>query len=244
MNGALQRAGPLLVLAGLALAAAIPFAAGLSTGASKETIQDPHFAEAGCTACHGGSAFAAGGSGLVRWTIKDAAGAELKGNTFTKDTVYTINITLDEQNAPGSNNHAGFNLRTSAGKLSVPAGNTDVKVTADGSQATHANARNTHWAVAWTAPADGVVVFDLFVNDVDGSGAPDAGDRVYRVGFWLTDSHGAMAGAAEEHEVHYGVSLQQYWIGLIGLAGMVFIMVAGYVYLKYGSKHNTDAKDR
>ena len=34
------------------------------------------------------------------------------------------------------------------------------------------------------------------------------------------------------------------WIGLIGLAGMVFVMVAGFVYLKFVNPHNTDQKDR
>jgi hypothetical protein len=53
-----------------------------------------------------------------------------------------------------------------------------------------------------------------------------------------------LLGAAEEHEVHFGISLQQYWIGLIGLGGMVFVLVAAFVYLKFASPHNTDPKDR
>ncbi len=51
-------------------------------------------------------------------------------------------------------------------------------------------------------------------------------------------------GAAVEEEVEFGITLQQYWIGLIALVGMVFVMVAGFVYLKFVNPHNADAKDR
>jgi hypothetical protein len=230
----------------LAVLAVAPTGWGLSTGASKDTIQLPDFATKGCTACHGNGKFAAGGSEVIHWSIVDAAGAPLSGNTYEKAKAYTLLVRLDEKNAPNggsTGHHAGFNLRASSGKLAGVAGISQAST--DATQATHVNAERTSWNVTWTAPDSGVVVFDLFVNDVDGSGSPDAGDEVHRVGFWLTDATGAVAGAAaHEAEVEYGISLQQYWIGLIGLAGMVFIMVAGYVFLKYGNRHNTDAKDR
>ena len=55
---------------------------------------------------------------------------------------------------------------------------------------------------------------------------------------------GALIPGAAAEEVEFGITLQQYWIGLIGLAGMIFIMVAGFVYLKFVNPHNTDPKDR
>ncbi|HEX2065987.1 MAG TPA: choice-of-anchor V domain-containing protein [Candidatus Thermoplasmatota archaeon] len=229
-------------IAAVAALVAAPTGWSLSGGAMKDTIQDPNFATKGCVACHG-SAFAPGGSDVVHWTITGPAGA-VAGNTYEKGVAYTINITLDEAVAVdggAAGNHAGFNLRASAGKLGAT--NDQVQVSGDQTQATHTNAANTHWSVQWTAPDSGPVVFDLLVNDVDGSGSNNAGDRVHRVGFYLTDATFAQPGAIEG-EVHYGISLQQYWIGLIGLAGMLFIMGAGYFYLKYGSRHNTDAKDR
>jgi hypothetical protein len=241
--------GKLTAVAALAAVCALivaPTGFGLSTGAMKDTIQDPNFAAKGCTACHGGGKFTAGGSDMIHWTIAAPDGTAIAGNTYEKAKAYTIRITLDEKNAldgGATGHHAGFNLRASGGKL---AGVTGIsQASTDGTQATHVNANSVAWNVTWTAPDAGVVVFDLFVNDVDGSGAPDAADQVHRVGFWLTDANGAVAGAAASGgEVEYGISLQQYWIGLIGLAGMLFIMVAGFVFLKYGNRHNTDAKDR
>ncbi|MEK6985523.1 MAG: choice-of-anchor V domain-containing protein [Candidatus Thermoplasmatota archaeon] len=235
-------------LAALGLAVAMlvvlaPAGLGLSTGASKESIQDPNFAAKGCTACHGGNAFAAGGLERVSWTITGADGKELAGNAPAKGAAYTIAITLAETNAPTLASHAGFNLRASGGKLAGVAGIS--QATADGTQATHVGPGLTSWQVAWTAPEDDTVVsFTLFVNDVDGSNAPDSGDLVYRADWYLTNSKGDVAGAVVEHEVHFGISLQQYWIGLIGLAGMILVMVAGFVYLKFGSPHNSDQKDR
>lgn len=236
-------------VAALGLAAALavaPTGWGLSTGASKDTIQLPDFATRGCTACHGNQNFATGSSEIVHWSLADAEGTPLAGNAYEAGAEYTITITLDEATAPGggsTGHHAGFNLRASAGKLAGVAGVSQAST--DATQATHVNADKASWTVTWTAPAAGVAVFDLFVNDVDGDGTNSPGDQVYRAGFWLTDGTGAVPGAAaHEEEVHYGISLQQYWIGLIGLAGMLFIMVGGYVFLKYGNRHNTDAKDR
>jgi hypothetical protein len=239
---------PLAVVALMAAATALvaaPAGWGLPTGMDKDVQGYPaNFQQVGCTAsgCHGGQKFAAGGLEKIRWNITDASGHPLAGNAYTKSAVYTINVTLLNEQAPDKEHHAGFNLQASAGKLDVLG---DVQVSKDQTQATHSNADHTHWSVKWTAPDSGAVAFNLFVNDVNGEKGADPGDMVYRAGFWLTDAQGAQVGAAAAAgEVQYGISLQQYWIGLIGLAGMIFIMVAGYVFLKYGSRHNTDAKDR
>lgn len=245
---------PLTVAAALgavAILAVAPTGWGLPTGADKDTIQVGEFAAKGCTSsgCHGGGKFAAGGADLINWNITGADGVPISGNTYDAAKPYNIHVILHKRNLRSADfptNLAGFNLRTTAGKFSVPAtpDGKNVQVTSDGTQATHTNPGHTEWNVTWTAPASGVVVFDLFVNDVNGNNQADPGDQVHRVGFWLTDSNGAVAGAVSTGEVQYGISLQQYWIGLIGLAGMVFIMVAGFVYMKYGNRHNTDAKDR
>ena len=245
----LRRAIPLLVAAVCAAVVAAPAAFGFSAGIMDGGTPAPpaDFATIGCTACHGpGPAghhdFAAGGTERVQYSIVDAEGAPLAGNTYEADGAYTITITLNETNAPNAANHAGFNLRASAGKLAAVDGVSQVNGL--GNQATHTGAGRATWQVEWTAPADGPAVFDLFVNDVDGSSAPDAGDRVYSVGWFLKGHDHATPGTVAEHEVHYGISLQQYWIGLIGLAGMLAVMVAGFVYLKFVNPHNTDQKDR
>lgn len=216
-----------------------------STGASSDTVQDPNFAQFGCAACHGpANAFRPLDNSAVRFAVQDADGGHLNG-PYAPEGTYTISIHLDEQVAPDGGtvgNHAGFNLRASAGSLAGVDGQS--QATTDGLQATHINGRLTAWNVTWTAPAEGAVVFHLFVNDVDGSGANDLPDNVHQLIFAFPDEAGAQVGGVEEHEVHFGISLQQYWIGLIGLFGMVLIMVAGFVYLKFVNPHNTDQKDR
>jgi len=241
---------PFLVLSVLAATALVTVTPGwgLPDGANKETITLPDFATKGCVACHGEGNFAPPGNTTITWTVADADGAIVTNNAYVAAASYTITITLHNEQNPTpatEGRHAGFNLRATAGKLAVPEGSSAIKVTSDGKEATHADAAETEWKVSWTAPESGPAVFDLFVNDVNGVGGADAGDNVYRSGFWLTDSAGAVAGSAAKAEhVEFGISLQQYWIGLIGLAGMVFIMVAGFVYLKFVNPHNTDQKDR
>jgi hypothetical protein len=233
---------PALALAAASLVAVPAF--GFSSGIHKDNAQNPSFEPFGCVACHGNSAeheFPHLDTNNVRVRVVDADGQPLNG-PYEAEAQYTITITLDEQNAPDATNHAGFNLRAAAGTLAGVDGQS--QTSADGTQATHVNAASTSWNVTWTAPASGAAGFSLYVNDVDGSGAQDAGDQVYWLQFGFGDHEGAVLGAAEEHEVHFGISLQQYWIGLIGLAGMLFVMVAGFVYLKFVNPHNTDQKDR
>ncbi len=244
--GAQRWAVPTL-LSVVALLIAAPVGVGFATGITKDNAGLDAFGADGCTACHGPTVggqhqFAQGGPGIISMTFTDADGNQPAGNVYNKASIYTVHIALDEQvNAAAPTNHAGFNLRASVGKLSGVEGQSQHST--DQSQATHVGPNRTDWNVMWEAPAEGVVVFDLFVNDVDGSGSPDDGDNVHRIGFYLMDETHTLPGAAA-HEPEFGITLQQYWIGLIGLAGMIFIMVAGFVYLKLVNPHNTDAKDR
>lgn len=221
-----------------------PTGIGLPGGMAKDTSGYPaDFGQFGCTSCHGTKGLFNPGTSLVSWSFDNQT--ELPGNAYEAGKAYLIRITLANEQNPDADNHAGFNLGVNAGALAPPEGSSLVSVSSDGLQATHTNAGGTSWDVQWTAPASGAVIFDLFVNDVNGESGADGGDQVHRAGWWLTDHEGAQAGAAAEvHEPHFGITLQQYWIGLIGVAGMLFIMVAGYVYLKYVGPHNTDQKDR
>jgi hypothetical protein len=227
-----------------ALFVAVP-AFGFSAGITKENAQNPAFEQYGCVACHGNSAaheFPALNQTNVRVSVVHAEGGEPLNGPYEAGAHYTLTISLAEQNAPTAPNRAGFNLRAAAGKLTAVEGQS--QVTGDGTQATHVGPGRTSWQVGWEAPDHGAVGFSLFVNDVDGSGAPDEGDQVYWLQFGFGDHDGAVLGAAEEEHVEFGISLQQYWIGLIGLAGMLFVVVASFVYIKFVNPHNTDQKDR
>lgn len=231
---------PALALAA-ALVAAVP-AFGFSTGITKDNAGVPEFEAQGCVACHGTlHEFGPLNMTNVQVAVANADGEPLNG-PYEAHGVYTITITLDEQNMPAAANHAGFNLRAAAGKLTAVEGQS--QVSGDGTQATHVGPGRTSWQVGWEAPDSGAAGFSLFVNDVDGSQLPDAPDQVYWLQFGFGDDHGAVLGAAVHEEVHFGISLQQYWIGLIGLAGMIFVVVASFVYIKFVNPHNTDQKDR
>jgi len=236
---------PALVV-GVAFAAvpALGFSHGICTGCAGAASAPPgDFETFGCTACHGEHLKfpVVSNTGIhVSFTAPD--GSPLNG-PYTIHTKYRINITFDETNHPEAANHAGFNLRASAGKLDAVAGIS--QVSSDGKQATHVDPTHTAWQVDWEAPDSGAVGFSLFINDVDGSGVPDAPDQPHWIQFGLADPTGKVVGAAASAEpVEFGISLQQYWIGLIGLAGMLFVMVAGFVYIKLVNPHNSDPKDR
>lgn len=230
-----------LLLASVALLVA-PSGMSFSGGITDDNAGNPAFEAEGCTACHGDHSFAPFSAGeQLTVSIVDAEGNPV-GGPYEHDAEYTITITLDEQNEPGANNRAGFNLRVDAGELHAVDGVSQIN--GAGTQATHVNAASVSWTVGWTAPSEGPVVFDLWVNDVNGDGGPDAGDQVYNFPFYLKDHEGAVPGAVQEHEEHVGVELPQYWVGLIALAGMSVILVFTYFYVKYSSPHHTDKKDR
>lgn len=224
-----------------------PNAFGFSSGMNSDNPAFPdNFSEVGCTAsgCHGGEEWADTAENQVRFTILDGEGNEVTSGAYEHDLTYTINITLvDEQNADAGN-HAGFYLSATGGEFTATG--EDVQITGDGLEASHTNAGNTEWSVEWTAPEEGAVAFMLLVNDVNGDQNPDPEDNVYRLFFALTDEEGAQLGAAEaeDHEVHYGLALPQYWLGLVALASMIFVILFAFVYLKFVNPHNTDAKDR
>ncbi len=180
---------------------------------------------------------------MVSFVIADAEGAPIVNGAYEHDAAYTITITLANEYEPGASNRAGFYLSAGAGEF-VDAGDANVQITGGGLEASHTNPSAAEWTVGWHAPEEGAVAFMLLVNDVDGSGAPDEGDQVYRQYFALTDEAGAQLGAVEEHEIHFGVSLPQYWLGLIALASMAFVMLFAFVYLKFVSPHASDSKDR
>lgn len=232
-----------LVGAAVAVPASLAFSGGICTGcegASSAPAGD--FEKFGCTACHGEHLkFPSVNTSDVSVQVAGAEGAPLNGPYLAKG-IYTITITLAETNNPAGTNHAGFNLRAAAGKLTAVEGQSQVST--DAKQATHTGPGRTSWQVGWEAPDTGAAGFSLFVNDVDGDASASEGDQVRWLQFGFADHDGAVLGAAAEEHVEFGISLQQYWIGLIGLAGMIFVMVAGFVYLKFVNPNNTDQKDR
>lgn len=238
---------PVVLVAAVLVTLYAPQVFGLPNGITKDDSVPPEFEEVGCVACHGPGTSVphdfAPDENLITWAITDAEGNNVAGSSYEHDAEYTITIRLDEQNAPGEDNHAGFNLRTSGGEFEGVEGHS--KTSSDGTQATHVDPSRTSWNVSWTAPASGAVAFELYVNDVDGVEGANEGDNVYRHFFGLADGAAKPGtGGGEEEEQHVGIALPQYWLGLIAIAGMAAIMLFGYIYLKYMSPHHADQKDR
>jgi hypothetical protein len=229
------------MLVTIALATA-PNAFGFSSGMNSDAGLPADFAEAGCTSCHANHMWASADA-MVSIEITDAEGIRITSGAYEHDAGYIIKVALANEFAPDKSNHAGFYLSASEGEF-TDAGDANVQITAGGSEASHTNPSAIEWTVGWTAPAEGAVAFMLLVNDVDGDGAASEDDQVYRQYFALTDEQGAQLGAVAHEEVHFGVSLPQYWLGLIALASMVFVILFSFVYLKFVNPNHTDNKDR
>ncbi len=239
----LKKSAPLMVIAAALLLVYAPSAFGSSNGMNKENSLYPaDFDKDGCTSCHGIAHEWTATEDKISYSIVDAEGVPLTSGQYHHGDTYTITITLMDELNPDEGNKAGFYLEATAGEFAAVSAN--VAITSGGLEASHTDASTSEWVIDWTAPDEGAVAFELLVNDVDGDGSPNEEDVVYRKYFALTDEEGAQLGAVEEHEVHFGVSLPQYWLGLIALASMTFVMIFAFVYLKFVSPHNTDAKDR
>ncbi|OIR12273.1 MAG: hypothetical protein BEU05_03140 [Marine Group III euryarchaeote CG-Bathy2] len=128
----------------------------------------------------------------------------------------------------------GFLLRVTNGSF---AGG-DGFWTGDGGRLLSHNADSNdqrNWTVAWTAPDEGSgdVVLTLYFNVVNGEKGNDAGDGWTRLVAVSLGTPQALEDEAGIHEL--GVSLKQYWIGLIGIAiTLVFVLLA-YIVLRGGS---------
>ncbi len=81
--------------------------------------------------------------------------------------------------------NAGFDLNATAGRLTVPAEETNVQITTSDTfggvagEATHKTPASRSWRVDWTAPREGTgpVGFFLAVNSVNGNSQPEAADQ-------------------------------------------------------------------
>lgn len=151
----------LLVALAVAAAGAVPSTASSSGAWSKQPL--------GCY-CHTGGADA-------------TVSARVDGfpEEYQPGQAYPLTVAVaDAAGAPaGDGPLAGFHMQASAGTLSAPDGH--AQVSPDGLQATHtlAGTHTLQWNVTWTAPPGdaGPVELDVLVNRVDGSRAPDGGDR-------------------------------------------------------------------
>lgn len=161
-----------------------------------------------------------------------------------------------------SSNTAGFSMMVSSGTLGAGEGYESMVQNweDDPARLTHtssgAKTEDRSWHILWTAPAtgEGVVTIWLAGNSVNGDQVPSALDNWNRLS--TTIEEGADDGskrtvfsgngeieppAAAEHGVHIhemGAGLRAHWLGLLGFAAVIIVLLFCGLFLRYGfSRH-------
>jgi len=161
-----------------------------------------------------------------------------------------------------SSNTAGFSMMVSSGTLGAGEGYESMVQNweDDPARLTHtssgAKTEDRSWHILWTAPATGeeAVTIWLAGNSVNGDQVPSALDNWNRLS--TTIEEGADDGskrtvfsgngeieppAAAEHGVHIhemGAGLRAHWLGLLGFAAVIIVLLFCGLFLRYGfSRH-------
>ena len=91
------------------------------------------------------------------------------------------------------------------------------------------------WVFQWTAPDEGTgdAVFTIYFNVVNGEAS--TGDQW---SYLTAISLGTPQEASGEVSIHeLGVTLMQYWIGLLGIAVVLLSVLISYIVMRGGSSH-------
>ncbi|MDP7006989.1 MAG: hypothetical protein QGG57_02195 [Candidatus Poseidoniia archaeon] len=170
-------------------------------------------------------------SGTGLWSLENFPARYEPGAT------YNLTLTIADSGVSDAADPAaagGFLMRVTNGSFE---GGTDFWVNDDSRMLSH-NADSDdqrNWTVAWTAPEEGSgdAVLTVYFNVVNGENGNDPGDGWTRL---VAVSLGTPQALEDEVGIHeLGVSLKQYWIGLIGIGiTMVFVLLA-YIVLRGGS---------
>ena len=157
-----------------------------------------------------------------------------------------------------SSNTAGFSMMVSSGTLGAGEGYESMVQNweDDPARLTHtssgAKTEDRSWHILWTAPATGeeAVTIWLAGNSVNGDQVPSALDNWNRLS--TTIEEGADDGskrtvfsgngeieppAAAEHGVHIhemGAGLRAHWLGLLGFAAVIIVLLFCGLFLRYG----------
>ena len=161
-----------------------------------------------------------------------------------------------------TSNTAGFSMMVSSGTLGAGEGYESMVQNweDDPARLTHtssgAKTEDRSWHILWTAPATGeeAVTIWLAGNSVNGDQVPSALDNWNRLS--TTIEEGADDGskrtvfsgngeieppAAAEHGVHIhemGAGLRAHWLGLLGFAAVIIVLLFCGLFLRYGfSRH-------
>ena len=155
----------------------------------------------------------------------------------------------------------GFSMRTSEGSLSASAGFESLMYNweDDPTTLTHSNSgsktSDRTWHITWTAPAEGTGVVTIWLagNSVNGDGIPSQLDRWNRLSASIDEGdfggtrtvfvgNGDIEPPAPVEEGvdlhHMGAGMRAHWLGLLGFAAVVIVIIFCGLMLRYGfSRH-------
>jgi hypothetical protein len=158
-------------------------------------------------------------------------------NAYVPETTYDITLVVNDTNVDsvdGAMRYGGFLAEVSEGSF---VSNENYWVGGGGSYISHNENSNMvrSWVFQWTAPGNGSgdALFTLYFNVVNG--AATTGDQW---SYLTAVSLGTPQEVSSEVSIHeLGVTLMQYWIGLIGIASVLLSILIAYVVIRGGSAH-------
>ena len=156
---------------------------------------------------------------------------------YIPENTYNISLAINDTTVVSVENairYGGFLAEVSEGAFLT---NENYWIGDEGAYISHNENSNDvrNWTFQWTAPTKGAgdAIFIIYFNVVNGQGTN--GDQW---GYLSAVSLGTPQASSHEVSIHeLGVTLMQYWIGLIGLGVVLLSVLIAYVVMRGGSAH-------
>ena len=158
-------------------------------------------------------------------------------NEYVPENTYNISLAINDTTVVSVEDairYGGFLAEVSEGSFVT---DENYWIGGEGAYISHnENSNNVrNWTFQWTAPTEGAgdAIFIIYFNVVNGQGTN--GDQW---GYLSAVSLGTPQASSHEVSIHeLGVTLMQYWIGLIGLGVVLLSVLIAYVVMRGGSAH-------
>ena len=158
-------------------------------------------------------------------------------NEYVPENTYNISLAINDTTVVSVEDairYGGFLAEVSEGAFVT---DENYWIGGEGAYISHNENSNDvrNWTFQWTAPVEGTgdAIFIIYFNVVNGQGTN--GDQW---GYLSAVSLGTPQASWHEVSIHeLGVTLMQYWIGLIGLGVVLLSVLIAYVVMRGGSAH-------
>ena len=158
-------------------------------------------------------------------------------NEYVPENTYNISLAINDTTVVSVEDairYGGFLAEVSEGAFVT---DENYWIGGEGAYISHNENSNDvrNWTFQWTAPVEGTgdAIFIIYFNVVNGQGTN--GDQW---GYLSAVSLGTPQASSHEVSIHeLGVTLMQYWIGLIGLGVVLLSVLIAYVVMRGGSAH-------